>query len=162
MCLAQLTLLNACCMKKSVKEIMALTLFNATVIQQIKNWGLPLARAPESQITAEQSSTGRHWNTPKKIPHIKREGKRQWDGRRGAITIKSNPITAVWVTHKLENNYTTEVPPLEWRFWAPHQASQPRGPAMGGGIPRESDFEAYWDLIAGLQQNWRKQRLHKI
>ena len=24
--------------------------------------------------------------------------------------------TAGWVTHKLENNYTTEVRPLEWRF----------------------------------------------
>ena len=31
---------------------------------------------------------------------------------------------------------------------------------MGGGIPRESDFEGYWDLIAGLRQNWEKQRLH--
>ena len=31
---------------------------------------------------------------------------------------------------------------------------------MGGGIPRESDVEGYWDLIAGLRQNWGKQRLH--
>ena len=30
--------------------------------------------------------------------------------------IKSNPITAGWVTHKLENTYTTEVHPLEGRF----------------------------------------------
>ena len=30
-------------------------------------------RAPESQLTAEQSSTGRHWNSPKKIPHIQRQ-----------------------------------------------------------------------------------------
>ena len=34
---------------------------------------LPLARAPDSQLTAEQSSTGRHWNSPKKIPHIQRQ-----------------------------------------------------------------------------------------
>ena len=34
-----------------------------------------------------------------------------------------------------------------------HRASQPGGLATGGGIPRESDFERYWDLIAGLQQN---------
>ena len=34
---------------------------------------LPLARAPESQLTAEQSSTGRHWNSPKKIPYIQRQ-----------------------------------------------------------------------------------------
>ena len=79
--------------------------------------------------------------TKKDTPHPKTKEKLQWDGRRGAITIKSNPITAGWVTHKLKNNYTTEVHPLEWRFWALRQASQPGGPATGGGIPRESDFE---------------------
>ena len=36
---------------------------------------LPLARAQESQPTAEQSSTGRHWNSPKKIPLIQRQRK---------------------------------------------------------------------------------------
>ena len=45
------------------------------------------------------------------------------------------------MTHKLENTYTTEVHPLEWRLWAPHQASQPGGPAVGGGIPRESGLK---------------------
>ena len=79
--------------------------------------------------------------TKKDTPHPKTKEKPQWDGRRGAITIKSNLITTGWVTHKLENNYTTGDHPLEWRFWAPRQASQPGGPAMGGGIPRESDFE---------------------
>ena len=34
---------------------------------------LPLVRALESQLTAEQSSTGRHWKSPKKIPHIQRQ-----------------------------------------------------------------------------------------
>ena len=34
------------------------------------------------------------------------------DGRRGTIMIKTNPILR-WVTHKLENNYTTEVLPQE-------------------------------------------------
>ena len=79
--------------------------------------------------------------TKKDTPHAKAKEKPQWDGRRGAIIIKSNPITAGWVTHKLENTYTTEVHPLEWRFWATHQASQLGGLATGGGIPRESDFE---------------------
>ena len=74
--------------------------------------------------------------TKKDTPHPKTKETPQWDGRRGEITIKSNPITAGWVTHKLENTYTTEVHPPEWRFWAPRQASQPGGPAMGGGIPR--------------------------
>ena len=49
--------------------------------------------------------------------------------------------TAGWVTHRLENTYTTEVHQLEWSFWAPRQASQPGGMPTGGGIPRESDFE---------------------
>ena len=34
---------------------------------------LPLASTPESQLAAGQSSTGRHWNSPKKIPHIQRQ-----------------------------------------------------------------------------------------
>ena len=79
--------------------------------------------------------------TKKDTPHPKTKEKAQWDGRRGAITIKSDPITAGWVTNKLENTYTTEVHPLEWRFWAPRQASERGGPETGGGIPRESDFE---------------------
>ena len=98
--------------------------------------------------------------TKKGSPHPETKEKPQWDGRRGAITIKSNPITTGWVTHKLENTYTTEVHPLEWRFWAPRQASQPGSLATGGGIPRESDFEGYRDLIGGLRQDWGKQRLH--
>ena len=51
--------------------------------------------------------------TKKDTPHAKTKEKLQGDGRRGTITIKSNPITAGWVTHKLENIYTTEVHPLE-------------------------------------------------
>ena len=69
--------------------------------------------------------------TKKDTPHPKTKEEPQWGGRRGAITIKSNPVTAGWVTHKLENNYTTEVHPLEWRLWAPRQASQPGGSDNG-------------------------------
>ena len=93
-------------------------------------------------------------------PHPKTEERPQWDGGRSAITVGSSPITAGWVTHRLESTCTTEVHPLEWRFWAPHQASQPGGAAMGGGIPKESDFEACWDLIAGLWRDWGRQGLH--
>ena len=91
--------------------------------------------------------------TKKDAPHPKTGEKLQWDGRRGAITIKSNPMSIGWVTHKLKNTYTTEVHPLEWRFWAPRQASQPGGTATIGGIPRESYFEVWWDLTAGLRQD---------
>ena len=39
---------------------------------------LPLARTPESQLDAGQSSTGRHWNSPKKdTPHRKTKEKPQ-------------------------------------------------------------------------------------
>ena len=54
--------------------------------------------------------------TKKDTLHPKTKEKPQRDGRRGSITIKSNPITAGWVTHKLENTYTTEVHPLKGRF----------------------------------------------
>ena len=41
--------------------------------EQKDGHSLHLARALESQLTAEQSSTGRHWNSPKKIPHNQRQ-----------------------------------------------------------------------------------------
>ena len=59
--------------------------------------------------------------TKKHTPHPKTKEKPQWDGRGGTITLKSNRITAGWMTHTLENTYTTEVHSLEWRFWAPRQ-----------------------------------------
>ena len=90
----------------------------------------------------------------------KTKKKPQWDVRRDTVTIKSNPIPATWVTHRLENNYTTEVLPQEWKFWAPHQAPQPGGLAMGGGAPRESGFEGQQDVITGSPQDWGKQKLH--
>ena len=42
--------------------------------------------------TIEQSLTGRCWHTHKKdTPHPKSKEKPQWDGRRGAVMIKSRP-----------------------------------------------------------------------
>ena len=41
---------------------------------------LPLARALESQLTTEKSLTGRHWNSPKKIPHIQRQWRSHKEG----------------------------------------------------------------------------------
>ena len=83
----------------------------------------PPARAPKSQLAVDQPSTGGHWNLSKKkkkIPHVQRQRgshrKPQQDGRKGTITIKSSPIPAGWVNHKLENNNTKEVLPLLGRF----------------------------------------------
>ena len=51
--------------------------------------------------------------TKKDTPHPTTKQEPQLDGRRGVITIKSNLITTGWLTHKLENTYTTEVQPPE-------------------------------------------------
>ena len=46
--------------------------------------------------------------TKKRYPTFE-DKEAQQDGRRGAIMIKSNPIPARLVTHRLENNNTKEV-----------------------------------------------------
>ena len=117
------------------------------------------ARAPKSQLAAEQPLTGECWNPPKKdTPHPKAKKKLQWDSKQCEITIKSNPLPTRQVTHRLENNKIKEVL-LLWRFWTLHQASHPEELAKGLGIPRESDLEAQQDLIRGLPQYWGKQTL---
>ena len=73
--------------------------------------------------------------TKNDILHPKTE-KPQRQGRRGANSVKSNPIPIGWATHELENNYITEVLPQEWKFWAPCQAPWPGGLAWEGGAPR--------------------------
>ena len=118
----------------------------------------PPARAPKWKLAVGPSSTGGHCNPPKKdTPRPKTKRKLQWDGRRGTITIKSNPIPTSWVTHKLENNNTKEVLPLLWRFWTPCQYSHPWDLTVRLGIPRESDLEGQRALITGLSEDWKKQ-----
>ena len=62
----------------------------------------------------QQEDTGTHQKSI--APHPRTKKKPQWNSWRGTITIKSNPILAGWVTHKLENNNTKEVVTLLWRF----------------------------------------------
>ena len=73
-----------------------------------------LIKTPKSKLTAEQPSTKKHRNLPKNISYSQRQRRshNEMVGG-GAIMIKSNPIPAGWATQKLENNYTTEVFPLE-------------------------------------------------
>ena len=53
----------------------------------------PPARAPKWQLAVEQPLTEGHWSSPKNdTPHKKTKGKPKQDGRKGTITIKSNPI----------------------------------------------------------------------
>jgi hypothetical protein len=73
-------------------------------------------RAQKLQPAVEQPLTGGCWDTPppkkKDTPHPKTKRKPQQDERRSTNTIKSNPIPAGWVIHKLESNNTKEVLPL--------------------------------------------------
>ena len=123
----------------------------------------PPARASKLQLAIEQPSTGRFWNTPiKDTACPKTKKKPQWDGRRGMVMIKSNPIPSRWVTHKLENDNTKESLPLLLRFWTLCQSSHPwdRTVRLGIPIPRiPSDLEGQWSLITGLPEDWKKQRL---
>ena len=98
--------------------------------------------------------------TKKDILHPKKKKKPQQGGRRGAVMIKSNTKPTGWVTHKLENNYTTGVLTEKWKSWAPGQSSQPGGLAMGEGDLRESGFEGHQVLFAGIPQDLGKQQLH--
>jgi len=76
-----------------------------------------------------QGAVETHWE---KINHIQGQRRSCKDGR-GKITIKSNPISTRWVTQKLDNNNTKEVLALLWRFYAPHQSSQPVGSSKKTG-----------------------------
>ena len=55
----------------------------------------------------------------KRYPRPEIKKKLQRNGRRGTIPVKSNPIPARWVIHRLENNNTKDVLALFWRFWIP-------------------------------------------
>ena len=62
-----------------------------------------------------------HWQKKKKkkkrqtykkdTPLPKTKKKLQQDGRYGTYTVQWTAIATRWETHKLENNYTTEIPP---------------------------------------------------
>ena len=92
----------------------------------------------------------------KRYPTSKEKEETTVDGRRGTIMIKSNPIPTSRMTLKLENNNTKEVLSLLWRFWTPHQASQPGDLTKGLGIPRESDLEGQGIWLQDFHRGLRK------
>ena len=69
-------------------------------------------RTPKLQLAAEQPSTGGCWNPPQKDTTHPGTKEKPQDGRRGAITIKSDTKPAEWATHKLENKDSKVVLPL--------------------------------------------------
>ena len=116
-------------------------------------------KSTKTAISCWTTSTGRRWNPPKKdTPRPKTKKQPQWDGRRGTITINSNPIPPYgWVTHRLENSNTKEVLAVLWRLWTPSQASQSGDPAKGLGIPRKSDLAGQQHLIIEFPHDCGKQ-----
>lgn len=62
-----------------------------------------LTKTPKLQLTAEQTSTTttKCWNPPRKMRYVLTK-KPQYDDRRGAISIKSDPVPVRRATHKLE------------------------------------------------------------
>ena len=52
--------------------------------QSRRTCSLSPARAPRSQLAAGQSSTGGHWNSPKKIPNVQGQRRSQTEMAGGA------------------------------------------------------------------------------
>ena len=113
----------------------------------------PPVKAPKSQLTVEQPSTGGHWSLPKKdTPCPKTKKKPQRDGRRSTIMIKSNPMPAggQWYHRSSCTVVKAQNPKSGYAAW---------GPDKGTGSPRESDLEGQRDLTTRLPQDWGKQGL---
>ena len=126
-----------------------------------------------------QKDTGTH---QKDTPRPKTKKKLQQDSRRDAITIKSNPKPARWVTHRLENNNTKEVLPLLWRVWIPAwgsnkgtenpQGTWPWGPAGFDHRPSRGLREPETPVLEGTnkilcasrhreEEQWHHRRLNQ-
>ena len=119
----------------------------------------PPGKGWKPQRPAEQAATERCWNRQKKIPHMKRQ-RRVRETAEG-VQLRWNQIPYLpGGDAQTAEQLTTEVLPLLWRFWNPHQESQPAGPAKGPGTPRESDVAGQWALAAGLPRHWGRQRVH--
>ena len=74
-----------------------------------------IKKTPKSQLTGELPPPPKKKNIEtyqNRYPVFKDKGEATRH-RRGAITIKSNPICTRWATHKLGNNYIIEVLPQE-------------------------------------------------
>ena len=106
----------------------------------------------------QQKDTGTHQN---KIPHIPGP-RRSCNETVGGAQSCQNQIP-----------YPLSGQPIKWRTTIPkkflHYCKSSRPPSdfpiwqsrKRLGIPRKSDFEGQWDLIAELPQDWGKQRLLK-
>lgn len=76
--------------------------------------------------------------------------------------ISSNPISPRWVTHKLENNYITEVLPQEWEFWALHQTPQPGVQHQEEGPPEPLALKTRGAWVQELQRTGGNSSLWKV
>ena len=93
----------------------------------------------------------------KDILHPKTNKKPQQNCRRGILEIQSIPIPPRWVTHKLENNYITEI--------LPQESSKPHVRLPSLEVQHEEEppeyfgFEGQQGLTTGAPQDWGN-RLH--
>ena len=81
--------------------------FQVKMVQKKDKHISPSARAPKLQLAVKQQEDAGTYR--KRCPKSKDKEEATARCRRGANTIKSKPIPAGWVTHRLENNKTKEV-----------------------------------------------------
>lgn len=84
-----------------------------------------LMRTPKSMTnhwitTGQKKKPKKSWNLPKRYAI----SKDKVTTRGGKTVIKSSPTSTRWINHKPENNYTADVLPKEWDFWALYWAFQ--------------------------------------
>lgn len=95
------------------------------------------------------NKTNKHWNLPKTVPCIHREGRPQWDNRWGTVTIKSvycssNKKTtySCWVAYpQTENNYIGRGLTTGVKVLNPTSGSPAWGSGMGRSYTRASGFK---------------------
>ena len=72
------------------------------------------------------------------------------DGRRGAFTTQSNPMSTRWAAHRLEGNYITEVPSQD-QVLSPTSCSPAWRSSPARRVPRAFGLEGQWGLSTGLE-----------
>ena len=94
-----------------------------------------------------QEDTGTH---QKRHPTSKDKGQATMRRQEGHNHSKSNSHNCRVGDSQTGEHLYHRSPPTGVKVLSPMSVSQPGGPATGGGILRESDFEGQWDLTAGL------------
>ena len=105
---------------------------------------LPLVRTPESRLAAEQSSTGRHCNSPKKVPHIQRQ-RRSHSEMVGGLQSQKIKSLNCWVGDLQTGEHLYHrSPPTGVKVQSPTSGF----PAWGSGNRRRNSYRIrLWRLV---------------